>query len=830
MAASETDIAERLHITPEQVAQLRQQRGTSYATLAQVPLEQVPKLLRRLAFPDSARERQAFERLKQLGDAGKPAAPRALAKAIKQCASMRKKAQRAVAGLAASGKVNPLALVGAAPASAAVATAATPPSAAGLATARWQWLGPGNVGGRTRAIVIHPQQPQRMLAASAGGGVWFSENGGARWDPVDDFMANLAVCCLCIDPTNPNQVYAGTGEGFGNLGAQRGAGILHIINGRTWQAIAATRDFEHVNRIGVTRNGKTVLAATTRGMMRSTDSARAVWKNVLQNDIADVKCHPKDSRLAVAGSVNGGQVWRTANGGLSWQPATPAFSPQAGRVELCYARREPNIVYATVEIKADRIARVEASAELWRSIDGGKTYTKRAALDVDGTPAALLGDQGWYDNVVWADDPTDANLVLVGGINLWRSTDGGQTVREISTWWSSNSAHADHHAIVAHPQYNGVNNRTVFFGNDGGVWMAADLNLVGREAQPPFVTGWQELNNNYGVTQFYGGAVHAASGRLVGGTQDNGSLSLQPGASSEQWNTWFGGDGGTCASDPSDAQVFYGEYVNLNIHRNMDGATQNNNESFISGQFFNFAADQWDWKPAPFLIPDAKDQTALFIAPFALDTRNPQRLLGGGMSLWQTTNARAPNTPTSGPRWVAIKAPLGAPISAVAIAPADSNVVWVGHVNGAVFRSANSTAAVPTWQSCGSGPSGALTPQRMCTGITTHPVNPNTAYATFGGFDPNNIWRTTDAGATWTPLPGLPTAPVRAFAIHPRRHDRLYAGTEVGVFGSDDGGQTWSPTNEGPANVSIDDLFWAGEVLHAATHGRGMYRIDLSAL
>jgi len=837
MAASDADLAARWGIAPEQVSRLRRLRGTSNARLEKVSPEQLRKLMRKLAFPDAARERQDFEVRQQRGDDNKPAPPRAMAKALQQCASMRMKASgvpaprsavaAAAAGAAAAGAVaarstrgrlDPLALVGAATEPAVPRLA----RAAGLSTTRWQWLGPGNIGGRTRALVIHPREPQRMLAASAGGGVWFTANGGARWDPVDDFMANLAVCSLCVDPTNPNLVYAGTGEGFGNLDALRGAGIFRIVGGASWQAIPATAGFGAVNRIGVSRHGKTVLAATANGLMRSIDAARAVWTRVLPGPIADVKCQPRDSRRAIAGSTQGGQAWYSTNGGLGWKLATHAGAPWEGRVELCYARRDPRIVYASVDS--------QEGGQIWRSVDGGKTYSQRAARDVDGRPAAFLGGQGWYDNVVWAGDPTDADLVLVGGVNLWRSKDGGQTLHEISSWMDSRSIHADHHAIVAHPLYDGVHNRTVFFGNDGGVWKADDVSVPGSATAEPFVTGWQELNNNYGVTQFYGGAVHAATGRVVGGTQDNGSLALQPGADSEHWNSWFGGDGGDCASDPADAQVFYGEYIHLNIHRNVDGAHSDDPDRYISGQFWNGAAGQWQWKPVPFQIPDARTQDALFIAPFVLDARNPQRLLGGGLSLWQTTNARAPNTPTSGPRWAAIKAPTGSLISALAISPANSDVVWVGHDNGAVFRTVNSTAAAPAWQRCGTGAAGALTPRRMCTGITAHPQAVGTAYATFGGFDSNNVWRTTDGGLTWTPLPGLPAAPVRAFAVHPRRHDRLYAGTEVGVFGSDDGGLSWSPGNEGPANVSIDDLFWAGETLHAATHGRGMYRIDLRGI
>jgi photosystem II stability/assembly factor-like uncharacterized protein len=103
-------------------------------------------------------------------------------------------------------------------------------------------------------------------------------------------------------------------------------------------------------------------------------------------------------------------------------------------------------------------------------------------------------------------------------------------------------------------------------------------------------------------------------------------------------------------------------------------------------------------------------------------------------------------------------------------------------------------------------------------------------FVVFGGFATGNVWSTEDGGATWVDLAGsLPAAPVRAVAVHPGHQDWIYVGTEVGVFASEDRGRTWSPTNEGPANVSVDDLFWMGERLICVTHGRGLFAIDLSA-
>lgn len=825
MAISDQDLATQRGLSVELVQRLRQTRGTTNDSLEHAPDGAIRRALRRLNYPDLARARQQHL-LKQSRDDDGRVPTHALADAVRQVTSMRTNAiqiqrgrqargpQSRGAGLPVTGAMSALALVGAAP----------PPSpAAGLSTARWQWLGPGNIGGRTRAVVIHPTSPDRMLAASTGGGVWFTQNGGARWDPVDDFMANLAVSCLAVDPSDPNLVYAGTGEGFGNGDALRGGGIFRITGGNSWKSIAATKGLTAVNRLAVSVNGQTVLAATPDGMMRSVDAAHNVWTNVLATAVADVKFHPSLSTAAVAGGKGNGLAWFSIDGGLTWKLATHAGA-WSGRVELTYARKNPSIVYAAVEGEG---------GSLWQSGDGGKTYARRAALGTDGKPAAWLGDQGWYGNALWAGDPTDEKLLILGGVNLWRSADGGDSMAEISTWWDSNSVHADHHAIVAHPQYDGVNNRTLFFGNDGGIFKAIDIQATGHEPQPPFVQGWSELNNNYGVTQFYGGAVHAASGRIVTGAQDNGTLGLAPGANSENWGTWFGGDGGWCASDPTDPNVFYGEYVFLNIHRNTDACATSDTQGdrYISGQFWDSVAQDWAWKPVPFQIPEARTQDALFIAPFVMDARSPNRLLGGGLSLWETIDAKAANTPTSGPRWRAVKSSTGRHISAIAVSPANSDVVWVGHEDGAVFVSLDATSAAPTWQRRDHQGSKPLTPARYCTRIVPHATDINTAYVTFGGFVADNVWVTVDGGATWKALgAALPAAPVRTLAIHPRRTQFIYIGTEVGVFGSSDSGATWSPTNEGPANVSADELFWSGETLVCATHGRGLYRIDLSGV
>lgn len=805
-------IAKARGLTTGQVYLLATRRNLSHEALRKLPEEVLQRAVRRLDYPDLPRAREAFRLLQQRDEKG-VIPPNALPNALKQLDSTRARAaavQPQVAGVPTGTQVLPSALMS----PAIMPTAGLNPTHTG-----WTSLGPGNIGGRTRSFVPHPTLLGTMWVGSVGGGVWRTDNGGQSWAPVDDLMANLAVTCMVIDPTNPNIIYAGTGEGFSNVDAIRGAGIFATTNGTAWSQLAATIgvNFQSINRLAISSNGKILLAATPKGIFRSADPSRLTWSQVSTVPVSDVKFHPTSNNNAIAGGLNNGQAYYSTDGGQTWKTANHA-SPWSGRVELTYARKTPQTIYASVQMNN--------GGEIWRSTDGGKSYARRNTQLANGTHAAYLGDQGWYSNAIWAGDPSNSDLVIVGGLDLYRSTDGGNQLVDISTWWDNRSAHADQHCIVGHPGYNGTTNKTVFFGNDGGIYKTDDVTKVGNNAQLPRINGWVKLDNSYGVTQFYGGAGNPTSGTIIGGAQDNGTLRFRPPDGAEKWSEMFGGDGGWCSADPADQDYFYGEYVYLNIHRSTDGGSSSD---YISGQFWN--GSQWTWKPIPYRITDAMNQQALFIAPFALDPSNSSRILAGGISLWRTNNCKAPNTNNTGPLWTAIKGSVGARISAIAIAPGNSDVVWVGYEDGQVFNTVNGSQANPLWQKIDHTGPNPLTPMRYCTRITIDPKDSSVVYACFGGYNRGNVWKTTDSGTQWSNIGNLlPEAPVRSLAVHPRKTNLVYIGTEVGVFASEDVGSTWSPTNEGPTNCSVDDLFWMKEVLICATHGRGMFMINLSGV
>ncbi len=652
----------------------------------------------------------------------------------------------------------------------------------------WTWKGPGNIGGRTRSLVIHPTQTSRMWAGSVGGGIWYTSNSGTSWAPVNDFMSNLAVSTLIIDPTNANTIYAGTGEGFFNADSVRGAGVFKSIDGGvTWNQLAstATSDFYFVNRLAVSPNGATLLAATSTGIFRSLNAGTS-WTLVQSTTdrMGQVAFDPNDATKAIATGFSGLAYYST-NSGATWNAATGLGSfggTRAGRSEFAYAKSAAGTVYLGFW--------TGSTAQLYKSTDGGQTYTQ--VVVSGGTN--WMSAQGWYDNTIWV-DPTNVNTLIVGGLDLYRSTNGGATLTKISTWQSApSSAHADHHGIFSDPGYDAVNNKRVYFTNDGGVYKADNaLTVVGT-------TGWQELNNNYGVTQFYGGAGNATTGVFIAGAQDNGTLRFTPANGTEGWTTMSGGDGGICAADPLNSNYFYGEYIYCTIYRSTNaGGSASNIYSGMTGA--------------------NSSTTSEFIAPFILDPNNPLTLLAGTQTLNRTTNARAATV-----TWSAIKATDGsgtaANITAIAVAKGNSDIIWVGHRGGNIWMTMNGTAGAPTWTKVNSG----AMPARRVTRLVVDPNQSNRVYACFGGFASDNLWVTADGGANWSNASGMvPGAPIYGMAIRPDDSNTLFLATDVGVFATSDRGVNWSATNLGPSFASVAEILFVGSDLFIVTHGRGVF-------
>lgn len=718
--------------------------------------------------------------------------------------------------------------------------------------ATWSSLGPGNIGGRTRAILINPQNPDVMYAAGVSGGVWKTTNGGQTWTAIADLIANIAVNSLAMEPGSPNTIYAGTGEGYFNVDAARGAGIFKTTDGgAAWSRLVSTNnsDFHYVNDIVISPNDKNrIYAATGTGVWRSTDGG-VTWTRVLEPknsdgdvvfggclDLAIRTDKQTDFIFASCGTDEPATVYRNADaaGAGTWEAVLT--DPDMGRTSLAIAPSNQEIVYALAT--SIRFGTYQDGLHaVYRSTSGGaaNSWTAQArntdqnklnTLLLSNPLIATLTDcqvdlgndfvsQGWYDNVI-AVDPLDPDRVWAGGIDLFRSDDGGKNWGVASYWWlgiafgtvkTSSYAHADQHTIVFHPQYNGASNQMMFVGNDGGLFRTDNARAAVATGNTATCNGansavkWIAINNNYGVTQFYHGSVSPDGKTYFGGTQDNGTLLGTDNAGPDSANKWKeinGGDGGYSALDFTNPNTLYAANIDISFVKSTDG-----------GVTFGDA------------IAGINDG-GLFITPFAMDPSDPQRLWTGGDFIWRTDNGAA--------KWFRASAiTAGArQVSAIAIAPTDSNRVLVGMADGYIHRNSNALTATATTSWPSTRPRSG-----WVSSLAFDPGNKDIAYATYSTFGGTHVWRSIDGGATWNALSGsgsgaLPDTPVHSIAIDPSNTARLYIGTDVGVFVSTDGGANWSVETTGFPNVITEALQIqiANGVtqVYAFTHGRGVWR------
>ncbi|HET8799511.1 MAG TPA: hypothetical protein VFO89_17625, partial [Thermoanaerobaculia bacterium] len=643
-----------------------------------------------------------------------------------------------------------------------------------------------------------------------------------------------------MHPVDHDILYAGTGEGHfreeqrGTALPLRGDGIFMTRDGgATWTHLASTtgEDFDFVNDLVLsTHEPSRVYAATRTGVWRS-DDAGTTWNRILAPnvkggclDLAWRGDTSGDYLFASCGSFERATVYRnpSAESGGAWEPVLS--HENMGRTTLAVAPSNPSIVYA-LSASNEAGFNYQGLHALYRSAQNGDAGSWEARVTSSSAdtlgkllltnPYAATAQQcrnntnafitmGWYCNAI-AVDPVNPDRIWAGGVDAFRSDDGGRTWGVASFWWEQPGAptylHADQHAFVFHPRYDGVTNRQLFFANDGGIARTDDALAVPARGNTatcnPAVSQFRftHLNNGYGVTQFYHGAVSPDGRTFMGGTQDNGTVIGSFDAGPNEWRHALGGDGAYCAIDPEAPTIYYGSSQNGFVYRSLNGGL--------------------GWRGARTGLNDE----FLFIAPLALDANFPTRLWIGGRRLWRTENR--------GDQWFSVSTMLDGKVSAIAVAPRNSSLVLAGTSTGQIVRNADATNAhgQTVWTS-------TKPRDGFVSWIAFDPIDTNTVYATYAGFGGEHVWRSTDAGVTWSPLASnLPDLPVHSIAVDPTRRERLYLGTDLGVFVSLDGGESWAVENTGFANAVTETVIVAqghyGPAVYAFTHGRGAWRAEL---
>jgi photosystem II stability/assembly factor-like uncharacterized protein len=729
------------------------------------------------------------------------------------------------------------------------------------ALANWEPLGPGNIGGRTRTLVIHPTQPAIMYAGGVSGGVWKTTDAGQTWTPLADRIANIAVNSMAIHPENPDVLYVGTGEGYfreierGTWLPLRGAGIFKTEDGgTTWTQLPTTDKpaFHWVNDLIISSKDPNRLYAATRTGVHLSENGGQSWSHSLDPEVnggcLDLALRTDlaaDWLFASCGTFAQSTVYRrrmVAN--EEWEAVLS--EPGMARTSLAIAPSDQRVIYA---LSASNVPGPNGNFEkalhaVYRSTGAGAPGTWRARVRnddplkvntliltnpvatsyvdcgwVDGGFAEydVWVPMGWYCNVI-AVDPTDPDVVWAGGVDLFRSDDGGRNWGLASYWWAASQpsnlswVHADQHAVVFHPHYDGVNVRTMFTASDGGVFRTNNPNeFIGQDEAAicdPSRSAviFQNLNNGFGITQFYHGAPYPGGDGYLGGTQDNGTLLGFDDWGNDGWRHINGGDGGYVAINPANPQILYVESQWLGFRKSVDGGvTFEDRVEGITEDYRNF----------------------LFITPFVMDPNNSSRLWTGGHRLWRTDNGAT--------SWTAASPyPLGSgQVSALAVAPGDSDFVVVGTTEGYIYRNdaALQAGATTIWPS--SQPRNGFV-----SSLAFDPSTPGVVYATFAGFGGPHVWRSDDNAVTWESIDGtgttaIPDIPVHSIVVDPANPDRLFVGTDLGVMTSNNDGRTWSVENTGFANAVTEWLALGSDdegnpLLFAFTHGRGAWRVALN--
>lgn len=640
----------------------------------------------------------------------------------------------------------------------------------------WNFVGPTNIPGRITALVRHPSDPNTLYVGGADGGVWKTTDAGITWTALTDTLPTLSIGSLAMNPSNPNEVWAGTGEGNFAIDNYPGGFLYHTTDGGlTWTTLSHAMG--DLRGLAVRPDlPSTLLAASSNGIFRSTDSG-ATW-NLLSNGIpagtgSEVLVDPTATGTVYAalgriyGDPNNG-IYKSTDGGTTWAKLAGGLpTANVGRISLALAPSQTSTLYAAVQSTSDY-----QLLGVYKSTDSGATWPT-----LSGVPSFCSG-QCWYDLEV-AVDPANADKVYLGGIDVYRSTDGGRSFTAVSNWTmdqnSTRYVHADQHALV--PTGAGQ----LWAGCDGGVSYSSDGG-----------TTWSFRGRNLNTTQYYNIAMHPTKADwTIGGTQDNGTHLFSGNGS---FTEVYGGDGGYCAISPAAPNIMYEEYVYLDMNKSTDGGAH--------------------WTPSSSGINSS--DPVLFIAPFVMDPSNPNVLYAGTNRIYRTSDGAANWSPMVTNAWTG-------KVSAIAVGPSSGTLVFAGTNRAEVYRCSNPNDASPSFEYAASG-----LPNRSVASFAIAP-DEQTVYVTFSGTGTFHIYKSEDQGRSWTALTaGLPDEPFNTIVIHPADSRVLYAGSDFGAYASFDAGATWAPYGTGLPRAAVDTLQISAPqgLLQAGTHGRGVWQTE----
>ncbi len=651
-----------------------------------------------------------------------------------------------------------------------------------LSSTNWNFVGPtgapnGGGAGRLNFVRFDPNNNSIIYVGAPAGGLWKTTNGGTSWTCLTDFLPIIGCSDLAIDPSNTQVLYLATGDNDG--GDMPSLGVLKSIDGGlTWNSTGM--NFNIVQSRKVARviidpsNTNVVYCGTSAGIYKTYD-AGVTFTQISGSGIVDMEMNPTDPqtlyacRTSFIKSTNGGATWTTISTGLP-------LANSVSRLAIAVTKDDANYVY----ILAGN-GNTQGFEGIYVSTNAGQSFTPRA-----NSPNLLGWDpngndndgQAWYDLSI-AVAPYNKDVVVVGGVNIWRSDDGGFTWNLNAHWYGGGGVpyvHADIHALEFLP--GAVS--TLYVGCDGGIFMTDDDGA-----------NYTDLSSNLCIAQIYkmGQSVSNAA-TVITGHQDNGT-NLKVNASEDEV---LGGDGMDCFIDRTSdfnlfGSIYYGDY-----YRSNDGG--NNWSGITSGLSGNFG----------------------WVSPWKQDPNVANTIYCAGSQMFKSTN--------QGNTWTQMGT-LSNGQSIVEFEVAESNTQYLYITNGAQIWKTSNGGTTYTNITSPINTSGA-----SIQNITISPYDENMVWICLSGYSLNNkVWFTADAGVTWTNISyGLPNIPANAIkAVSNTGNNLVFVGMDAGVYYRHDYSNGWQPYFSALPLAPISDfeLFESTMTLRAATYGRGVWEVAI---
>jgi len=673
-------------------------------------------------------------------------------------------------------------------------------------SAIWSSMGPqpvnmlfnGVSSGRVASVAVDPMNSSVIYAAAAGGGLWKSTDAGGHWTPLTDDLPRLSSGSVAVDPQDDNIIYYGQGELHFSLDSYPGSGFYESTDGgMSWTQITLPGALYYTGKVVVAPSNDSVVYACGYYDIYRTSDRGQTWNelnltpvdhsgnagavqdcdvdptnaNIVYATKGSQYANPSDTSYGVFKSTDGGSTWSRASSGL----------PSADYVDrICIAVAPSSHFTLYCGIYGKNPSKPSSdTTRAFKSTDGGSTWSPMN-ITVD-----YGGGQGWYNNTV-AVDPTNANIVYLGGVDLWKSTDGGATWGNITNSYSGGTVHPDQHSVsFVHGSGN------FYVGDDGGVWKTTDGGST-----------FTSCNADLDVTQFYALGIDPENSSLTfAGAQDNGTEKNS--TPNLDWNEIYSGDGGYVMVDPTNSGTIYVEYVNGALARTTDNGAQF--KDIVSGI----------------------TEDGYWTTPYLFDPHNSNILYTATDRVYRTTN--------QGTLWKPISTPLKTTsdlVTTMSISPVEPNVIYAGisgyrgDDGGGSFLYVSEDSG-QTWTNITIDGDSSNDFAR----VTADPTQKGVAYLAM--LQSPEVMKTTDYGATWTAIGSTSNG----FLGEPTKYvyvdsttGFIYVGAYDGLYFSSNDGTSWSKLGTGLPDAVVDDIAiqYGSKSLRVATHGRGVWQVDLT--